>query len=313
MNIKKLISIVVACYNEEEVLPVFYEEINRVSNKMKDVNFEFLFVDDGSVDKTLSVIKKLVKKDKRVKYISFSRNFGKEAAMNAGLNYSKGDYVALMDADLQDPPNMLIDMYQYIQDDYDVVATRRITRNGEPKIRSIFSKLWYKIINKISDVEMVDGARDFRLMKRCVVDAILSLNEYNRYSKGIFSFVGFKTKYLDYENVQRVAGKTKWSFFGLVKYAIEGITSFSTVPLMISSFFGLLFCFIAVIAIIFIIIRTLIFGDSVAGWPSLVCIILLVSGVQLLCVGIIGKYLSKMYLETKKRPIYIIRESNQSK
>lgn len=313
MNIKKLISIVISCYNEEEVLPVFYEEINRVSNKMKDVDFEFLFVDDGSVDKTLSVIKNLVKKDKRVKYISFSRNFGKEAAMNAGLNYSKGDYVSLMDADLQDPPKMLIDMYQYIQDGYDVVATRRITRKGEPKIRSVFSKMWYKLINKISDVEMVDGARDFRLMKRCVVDAILSLNEYNRYSKGIFSFVGFKTKYLDYENVKRVSGKTKWSFFGLVKYAMEGITSFSTVPLIISSLFGLLFCCIAVIAIIFIIIRTLMFGDPVGGWPSLVCIILLVSGVQLLCIGIIGKYLSKMYLETKKRPIYIIRESNQSK
>lgn len=313
MNIKKLISIVISCYNEEEVLPVFYEEINRVSNKMKDVDFEFLFVDDGSVDKTLSVIKNLVQKDKRVKYISFSRNFGKEAAMNAGLNYSKGDYVALMDADLQDPPKMLIDMYQYIQNGYDVVATRRITRKGEPKIRSVFSKMWYKLINKISDVEMVDGARDFRLMKRCVVDAILSLNEYNRYSKGIFSFVGFKTKYLDYENVKRVSGKTKWSFFGLVKYAMEGITSFSTVPLIISSLFGSLFCCIAVIAIIFIIIRTLMFGDPVGGWPSLVCIILLVSGVQLLCIGIIGKYLSKMYLETKKRPIYIIRESNQSK
>ena len=312
MDKKELISIVVACYNEEEVLPIFYDEINKVSNKMKNINFEFLFVDDGSNDGTLSVIKNLVRKDKRVKYISFSRNFGKEAAMNAGLSYAKGDYVALMDADLQDPPSMLIDMYKYI-DSYDVVATRRITRKGEPKIRSVFSKAWYKLINKISDVEMVDGARDFRLMRRCVVDAILSMNEYNRYSKGIFGFVGFKTKYLEYENVKRVAGKTKWSFLGLVKYAIEGITSFSTLPLTISSLFGMLFCLLAVVAIIFIIIRTLLYGDPVGGWPSLVCIILLVSGVQLLCLGIMGKYLSKMYLETKKRPIYIVRETNQSK
>lgn len=312
MDKKELISIVVACYNEEEVLPIFYDEINKVSNKLKNINFEFLFVDDGSNDGTLSVIKNLVRKDKRVKYISFSRNFGKEAAMNAGLSYAKGDYVALMDADLQDPPSMLIDMYKYI-DSYDVVATRRITRKGEPKIRSVFSKAWYKLINKISDVEMVDGARDFRLMRRCVVDAILSMNEYNRYSKGIFSFVGFKIKYLEYENVKRVAGKTKWSFLGLVKYAIEGITSFSTLPLTISSLFGMLFCLLAVVAIIFIIIRTLLYGDPVGGWPSLVCIILLVSGVQLLCLGIMGKYLSKMYLETKKRPIYIVRETNQSK
>lgn len=312
MDKKELISIVVACYNEEEVLPIFYDEINKVSNKLKNINFEFLFVDDGSNDGTLSVIKNLVRKDKRVKYISFSRNFGKEAAMNAGLSYAKGDYVALMDADLQDPPSMLIDMYKYI-DSYDVVATRRITRKGEPKIRSVFSKAWYKLINKISDVEMVDGTRDFRLMRRCVVDAILSMNEYNRYSKGIFSFVGFKTKYLEYENVKRVAGKTKWSFLGLVKYAIEGITSFSTLPLTISSLFGMLFCLLAVVAIIFIIIRTLLYGDPVGGWPSLVCIILLVSGVQLLCLGIMGKYLSKMYLETKKRPIYIVRETNQSK
>ena len=312
MDKKELISIVVACYNEEEVLPIFYDEINKVSNKLKNINFEFLFVDDGSNDGTLSVIKNLVRKDKRVKYISFSRNFGKEAAMNAGLSYAKGDYVALMDADLQDPPSMLIDMYKYI-DSYDVVATRRITRKGEPKIRSVFSKVWYKLINKISDVEMVDGARDFRLMRRCVVDAILSMNEYNRYSKGIFGFVGFKTKYLEYENVKRVAGKTKWSFLGLVKYAIEGITSFSTLPLTISSLFGMLFCLLAVVAIIFIIIRTLLYGDPVGGWPSLVCIILLVSGVQLLCLGIMGKYLSKMYLETKKRPIYIVRETNQSK
>ena len=308
---KKLISVVVSCYNEEEVLPIFYKEIDSVSKKLDNVDFEFLFVDDGSKDKTLRIIKELAKSDSRVKYISFSRNFGKEAAMNAGLTYAKGDYVVLMDADMQDPPKYLIDMYNSLQEDYDVVATRRITRKGEPKVRSIFSRLWYKLIDKMSDTEMVDGARDFRMMKRCVVDAILSLNEYNRYSKGIFSFVGFKTKWISYENVKRAAGKTKWSFFGLCKYAIDGMTSFSTAPLLLASFFGIILCFLALIAIIFVVIRTLIYGDPVGGWPSLVCIILLVSGVQLLCIGIIGRYLSKVYLETKKRPIYIVRETNQ--
>ena len=308
---KKLISVVISCYNECEVLPIFYKEIDGVSKKLDNVEFEFLFVDDGSKDNTLSIIKDLSKSDSRVKYISFSRNFGKESAMLAGLTYAKGDYVALMDADLQDPPKYLIDMYNYLQEDYDVVATRRITRCGEPKVRSIFSKAWYKLIDKMSDTEMVDGARDFRMMKRAVVDAILSLNEYNRYSKGIFSFVGFKTKWISNENVKRAAGKTKWSFFGLCKYAIDGITSFSTAPLLLASFFGIFFCFLALIAIIFVIIRTLIYGDPVGGWPSLVCIILLVSGVQLLCIGIIGRYLSKVYLETKKRPIYIVRETNQ--
>lgn len=307
---KELISIVVSCYNEEESIPYFYDEIRKVATKM-DVEFEFLFIDDGSKDATLKVIKDLTKKDKRVKYISFSRNFGKEAAMKAGLNYAKGDFVALMDADLQDPPKLLIDMYMHIKEDnYDVVVTRRVTRIGEPKIRSFFAKMFYKLINKMSDVEMVDGARDFRLMKRCVVDAINSLDEYNRYSKGIFSFVGFKTKWITYENVKRVAGKTKWSFFGLFKYAIEGITSFSTFPLVVASFFGFLFCFIAFLGIIFVIIRTIIYGDPVSGWPSLICIILLVSGVQLLCLGIIGKYLSKTYLETKKRPLYFIADQN---
>lgn len=308
---KKLISVVVSCYNEEEVLPIFYKEINDVSKKLDNVNFEFLFVDDGSKDKTLNTIKNLSKDDSRVKYISFSRNFGKEAAMLAGLSYAKGDYVAVMDADLQDPPKLLVDMYASLQDGYDVCATRRTNRTGEPKVRSFFSRIWYKLIDKMSDTEMVDGARDFRLMSRAVVDAILSLSEYNRYSKGIFSFVGFKTKWISYENVNRAAGKTKWSFFGLLKYAIDGITSFSTAPLIISSVFGILFCFIAIIAIIFIIIRTLIYGDPAAGWPSLVCIILLVGGIQLLCIGIIGRYLSKVYLETKKRPIYIVRETNQ--
>lgn len=308
---KKLISVVISCYNEEEVLPIFYEEIDKVSKKLDSVNFEFLFVDDGSKDKTLSVIKDLSKDDSRVKYISFSRNFGKEAAMLAGLSYAKGDYVAVMDADMQDPPKLLIDMYESIEDGYDVCATRRITRTGEPKVRSFFSKIWYKLIDKMSDTEMVDGERDYRMMSRAVVDAILSLSEYNRYSKGIFSFVGFKTKWISYENVNRAAGKTKWSFFGLCKYAIDGMTSFSTAPLILSSIFGIFFCFLALIAIIFVIIRTLIYGDPATGWPSLVCIILFVGGVQLLCIGIIGRYLSKVYLETKKRPIYIVRETNQ--
>ena len=308
---KKLISVVISCYNEEEVLPIFYEEIDKVSKKLDSVNFEFLFVDDGSKDKTLSVIKDLSKDDSRVKYISFSRNFGKEAAMLAGLTYAKGDYVAVMDADLQDPPKLLIDMYESIEDGYDVCATRRITRTGEPKVRSFFSSIWYKLIDKMSDTGMVDGARDYRMMRRAVVDAILSLSEYNRYSKGIFSFVGFKTKWISYENVNRAAGKTKWSFFGLCKYAIDGMTSFSTAPLILSSIFGIFFCFLALIAIIFVIIRTLIYGDPATGWPSLVCIILFVGGVQLLCIGIIGRYLSKVYLETKKRPIYIVRETNQ--
>ena len=308
---KKLISVVISCYNEEEVLPIFYEEIDKVSKKLDSVNFEFLFVDDGSKDKTLSVIKDLSKDDSRVKYISFSRNFGKEAAMLAGLSYAKGDYVAVMDADLQDPPKLLIDMYESIEDGYDVCATRRITRTGEPKVRSFFSRIWYKLIDKMSDTGMVDGARDYRMMRRAVVDAILSLSEYNRYSKGIFSFVGFKTKWISYENVNRAAGKTKWSFFGLCKYAIDGMTSFSTAPLILSSIFGIFFCFLALIAIIFVIIRTLIYGDPATGWPSLVCIILFVGGVQLLCIGIIGRYLSKVYLETKKRPIYIVRETNQ--
>ena len=308
---KELVSVVVSCYNEEEVLPIFYKEINKISKEMDYVNFEFLFVDDGSKDNTLKIVKDLSSDDSRVKYISFSRNFGKEAAMNAGLSYSKGDYVVVMDADLQDPPKYLKEMYNYMKDGYDVAATRRITRKGEPVVRSFFSKLWYKLIDKMSDTEMVDGARDFRMMKRKVVDAILSLSEYNRYSKGIFSFVGFKTKWISYENVKRAAGKTKWSFWQLFKYALDGMSSFSTAPLLLASLFGILFCFIALIAIIFVIIRTLIYGDPVGGWPSLVCIILLVGGIQLLCIGTIGRYLSKVYLETKKRPIYIVDETNQ--
>lgn len=311
MKKEKLLSIIISCYNEEESIPLFYKEINKVSKEIKDLDFEFIFVDDGSKDKTLEVVKKIRIKDNRVKYISFSRNFGKEAAMYAGLEASKGDYVTLMDADLQDPPYMLKEMYNNIKKGkYDCIGTRRVTRKGEPPIRSFFARKFYKIINKLSDIEMVDGARDFRLMTRQMVDSIINLKEYNRYSKGLFSFVGFKTKWLEYENIERVAGETKWSFWKLFIYAIDGICAFSTKPLIISAFIGFIFCIISFILIIFIIIKTLIYGDPVSGWPSLVCIIFMISGIQLFCMGIMGEYLAKTYLETKNRPIYIIKEKN---
>lgn len=307
------ISVVVSCYNEEKALPLFYEEMERVRKQDfgEDVAFEYVFVNDGSSDSTLSIIKKLAESDEKVKYVSFSRNFGKEAAMLAGLDAASGDYVTLMDADLQDPPSMLRKMYDLILDEgYDSVGTRRVTRKGEPPIRSFFARMFYKIINRMSTVEMVDGARDYRLMKRAVVDSIVSLREYNRYSKGLFSFVGFETKWLEYENVERVAGETKWSFWKLFKYALEGITAFTTAPLVISSVLGILFCLIAFVAIVFIIVKTLVFGDPTSGWPSLACIIVFVSGIQLFSMGIIGQYLSKTYLEVKKRPIYIVKETN---
>lgn len=308
----KKISIIVPCYNEEQAIPFFYDEITKIAEEMKN-NFEFIFINDGSKDKTIEVIKQYSKKDKRVKYIHFSRNFGKEAAMLAGLKLSTGDYVAIMDADLQDPPSLLPQMLSILEDsnnDYDCVGTRRVTRKGEPPIRSLFARMFYKIINKMSKIEMVDGARDYRLMSRQMVDSILELGEYNRYSKGLFQFVGYNTKWLEYENVERVAGETKWSFWKLFLYAIEGIVAFSTAPLAISSIAGILFCIISFIMIIIIIAKTIIFGDPTAGWPSLVCIIFFVSGIQLFCLGIIGQYLSKTYLETKKRPIYIIKETN---
>lgn len=305
------ISVVVPCYNEEKSLPLFYDAVNKISKKMKKIDFEFLFVNDGSSDNTLNVCKELAKKDKRVKYISFSRNFGKEAGISAGLENSTGDYVTLMDADLQDPPELLIEMYRLIKEEgYDTVGTRRVTRKGEPPIRSFLARCFYKIINKMSKVEMVDGARDYRLMTRQVVNSILSMKEYNRYSKGLFSFVGFKTKWLEYENVERVAGETKYNVWKLFMYAFEGIIAFSTAPLWIAAFIGMLFCIISFIAIVAIIVKTLCFGDPVGGWPSLVCIIFMVSGIQLFCIGIIGAYLSKTYLEAKKRPIYIIKEKN---
>lgn len=307
------ISIIVPCYNEEEAMPIFYEEIIKVAQEMKKVEFEFIFVNDGSKDKTLQVARELSKKDKRVRYVSFSRNFGKEAAMLAGLEAAKGDYVAIMDVDLQDPPALIPDMYNYIKNEhYDCVATRRVTRKGETKIRSFFARCYYKLINKISKTEIVDGARDFRLMTRQMVDSILELKEYNRFSKGIFSWVGYETKWLEYENVERVAGTTKWSFWKLFGYSLESIVAFSTAPLAIASIVGILFCIISFIMILVIIIKTLAFGDPVAGWPSMICIIFLVSGIQLFCLGIIGQYLSKAYLEVKKRPVYLVKETEKS-
>ena len=308
---KKKISIIVSCYNEAKALPLFYKEIDKVTTKMSEVEFEFMFVDDGSTDNTLSLLKEYASKDKRVRFLSFSRNFGKEAAMYAGLCNVTGDYITLMDADLQDPPALLPKMYKLIKEGYDSVGTRRVTRKGEPPIRSFFARCFYKLINKMSKTEMVDGARDYRLMTRQVVDSIISLKEYNRYSKGLFSFVGYKTYWLEYENVKRVAGETKWSFWKLFIYAIDGIVAFTTTPLIISAIIGLLMCLVAFFAILFIILKTIIYGDPTSGWPSLVCIILLTSGIQMLSLGVIGEYIAKLYLEVKNRPIYIIKETEK--
>lgn len=306
------ISIIVPCYNEEESLPIFYEEINKVIKQMKKVEFELIFINDGSKDRTLEILRNMAKNDKTVRYISFSRNFGKESGILAGLEASVGDYVAMMDVDLQDPPHLLIEMYEELQNkEYDCVATRSVSRNGYSFFRKLFTKWYYKIINKISKTTIVDGARDFRLMTRQMVDAILSMKEYNRYSKGIFSWVGFNTKWITFENTERVAGTTKWNFWKLFAYSIESIVGFSTMPLLISSIIGVLFCLISFIMIIVIIIKTIMFGDPVAGWPSLVCIIFLVSGIQLFCLGIMGQYLAKTYLETKNRPVYIVKETEK--
>lgn len=306
------LSVVVPCYCEEEALPFFYKEITRMSDVMNYLDFEFLFIDDGSTDRTLEVIKTFASNDSRVRYISFSRNFGKESVIYAGLENATGDYVVIMDADLQDPPSMLEKMYEAIvKEGYDCAATRRVSRAGEPPIRSFFARRFYRLINKMSDIKIVDGARDFRLMKRQVVNAIIKVSEYNRFSKGIFEWVGFKTKWFEYENVARVAGETKWSFWRLFIYSLEGIVAYSTVPLAIATVLGLIFCVLSFLAICFIIIRQLLFHGSAYGWPSLVCIIFLVSGVQLFCIGILGEYLTKTYLETKRRPIYLIRETNK--
>lgn len=305
-----LLSVIVPCYNEEENVHYFYEELmkNQSFFDEKKLDVEVIYIDDGSKDKTVEEVKKLASKDSRVKMVSFSRNFGKEAAIYAGFQKSKGDYVVMMDADLQDPPALLPEMFSYIEEGYDSVATRRVSRKGEPPIRSFFARMFYKLMNKISKADIVDGARDYRLMTRQVVDSILSMGEYNRFSKGIFGWVGYETKWIEYENIERVHGETKWSFWKLFIYSIEGITAFSTVPLAIASVMGVLFCAAAFLMIVFILLRSLVWTDPVGGWPSLVCIISMVSGVQLLCLGIIGQYLSKTYLEVKKRPIYLVKE-----
>ena len=315
---KNKISIVVPCFNEKEALPLFYNKITWVLNQMSQasetsgLSYELIIVDDGSMDGTLYVAKELAANDSGVKYISFSRNFGKEAAIYAGLQNATGDYVAILDADLQDPPSLLPEMLQAIEEEgYDCVGSRRVTRKGEPPIRSFFARMFYHIMKKISNADIVDGARDFQLMNRKVVKAILSMGEYNRFSKGIFGWVGFRKKWLEYENIERSAGETKWSFWKLFLYALDGIVAFSTAPLVIASVMGMVFCLVAFVAIIFIIVRTLIFGDPTSGWPSMVCIIIFIAGIQLLCMGILGQYMAKTYLETKKRPLYLVEETEE--
>ena len=314
------ISVIVPCYNEQETLPVFIPALKEVASRLNEahgVTIEVVLVDDGSSDNTLAAMRSTKARESpffQVRWLSFSRNFGKEAAMFAGLEHASGDYVAIMDADMQDPPHLLPQMYEMLTtEDIDSVATRRTTREGEPPIRSFFARLFYRLINKISNADIVDGARDYRLMSRQMVDAVLSMREYNRFSKGIFGWVGFRTKWLPYVNTQRVAGETKWNFFSLLLYSIDGIVAFSTVPLSIASVMGILFCLLALVGIVFIVIRTALFGDPVDGWPSLVCVIALLGGIQLLCLGILGQYLSKTYLETKRRPIYIVRETDEGK
>ncbi len=309
----KKISLIIPCYNEEQALPPFYEELNRVTTEMKEYTFEFLFVNDGSKDKTLDILKGLAAQDTRVKYLSFSRNFGKESAMYAGFCNASGDYTAVMDADMQDPPSLLPEMVRILETgEYDSVATRRVTRKGEPKIRSFFARRFYGLMRKISDVDIVDGARDFRLMKKEMVDAIVSMPETNRFSKGIFGWIGFRTYWMEYENVERVAGETKWSFWKLLKYSFEGIFNFSDAPLKIASWSGILMTLASIVTMLAVFIRALVVPDSsVVGWPSTICIILFVGGVQLFCLGIMGQYIAKIYRETKRRPKYIIGETNK--
>ncbi len=307
------LSLIIPCYNEQETIPLFYEETIKVLSGLS-IEYEMLFIDDGSKDKTLDVVKSIAGKDKCVKYFSFSRNFGKEAAMYAGFLHAKGEYIAVLDADMQDPPSLLPQMLSILKNEgYDSVATRRENRKGEPPIRSFFAKKFYKLINAISDADIVDGARDFRLMRYEMVDAIVSMNEYNRFSKGIFGWIGFKTYWLSYENVERVAGATKWDFWKLLKYALNGIISFSEAPLDIASWFGMFMTFLSFVSVIFVVLRRLIFGDPVAGWASLVCVIIFMGGIQLLCIGILGKYLAKTYTESKHRPHYILSETNDER
>lgn len=306
------ISIIIPCFNEEESLLLFYAEMEKIKQQIKE-GFEYIFVNDGSKDRTLQVLRDLNQTDRNVHYLSFSRNFGKEAALYAGLQHATGDYVTVMDADLQDPPALLIQMKNMLDKnaELDCVGTRRTTREGEPLIRSFFAKMFYKLINKISQVEMVDGARDFRLMRRQMVDAVLEVSEYNRFSKGIFAWVGFKTEYLEYKNVERVAGQTSWNFWQLFNYSLEGIINFSDAPLTIAFVGGVVACLLAFFLIIIVIIRTLIFGDPTSGWPSMISIILFLGGFQLLTIGILGKYIGKIFMETKKRPIYVIKERSK--
>ena len=305
-----LLSLIVPCYNEQDALPIFYRETAKVLAGM-DCDCELLLINDGSKDKTLSIMKELAAKDPRVLYFSFSRNFGKEAAMYAGFCNARGDYIAVMDADLQDPPSLLPEMLKILQSgEYDSVATRRSDREGEPPVRSWFAKRFYSLINKISDADIVDGARDFRLMTRAMKDAILSMSEYNRFSKGIFGWVGFKTYWLPFENVERVAGETKWSFWSLFKYAVDGIINFSQAPLSIASWFGILMTGFSFLFLVLIVVRRLIFGDPVAGWASTICVIIFIGGLQLFCLGIIGQYLAKTYMEVKNRPHYIVSDTN---
>lgn len=305
-----LLSVIVPCFNEEENVPYFYGELMKNVSFLEEegLDLEILYIDDGSRDGTVRAVKKLREKDSRVHLVSFSRNFGKEAALYAGLEKSGGDYVVVMDADLQDPPSLLPEMFACIKEGYDSVATRRVNRKGEPVIRSFFARMFYRLMKKISKTEIVDGARDYRMMTRQMVDAVLSMTEYNRFTKGIFGWVGFETKWLEFENIERAKGETKWSFWGLLLYSFEGITAFSTAPLSFAAVMGVLFCILAFLLIIFIVVRTSIFGDPVSGWPSMVCIISLISGVQLFCLGILGQYLAKTYLEVKRRPIYLVKE-----
>lgn len=309
-KVMALLSVIVPCYNEEDNVALFYRELQKIQPFFSEHNIEMelLYIDDGSRDGTVSEVKKLREEDERVHLISFSRNFGKEAAMFAGLENSKGDYVVMMDVDLQDPPSLLPEMFSYMEQGYDSVATRRVSRKGEPPVRSFFARMFYRLMKKISRTEIMDGARDYRLMTRQMTDAILSMQEYNRFTKGIFGWVGFQTKWLEYENVERIKGETKWNFWKLFLYSLDGIAAFSTAPLMLASVMGVFFCVVAFLMIIFIIVRKLIFGDPVSGWPSLVCIILMTSGVQFFCTGILGQYLAKTYMEVKKRPIYLVRE-----
>lgn len=310
----KRISIIIPCLNEQEVIPVYYREMEKIMEQMRDTEFELIFVDDGSSDRTLDLFHKLWKKDKRCRYLSFSRNFGKEAALYAGLRHARGDYIAVMDVDLQDPPGLLVQMYEELErGEYDCVAARRVDRKGEKRVRSFLSAMFYKVANRISKVQLVEGARDFRMMNRKMADAILQMGEYNRFSKGMFGWVGFRTKWLEYHNAERAAGETKWSMGKLLRYSLDGILGFSTLPLSLSSYGGIFFCVAAFLTVCFLVIRYLIFHDPVQGWTTLMCAIFFIGGVQLLCVGILGQYLARTYMEVKRRPVYILKENSDER